>query len=454
MRCYTKIIALIFGSVYREDMIPQWIIEKKRDGGVLSDGEIRDFIDAFTIGSVPDYQMSALAMAIYFKGMTISETAALTRAMLESGTRLDTRHLGRPTADKHSTGGMGDKISLILAPLVAACGVAVPMISGRGLGLTGGTLDKLEAIPGYRTDLSEPAFLKVVRSCGCSIIGQTPRLAPADRKLYALRDVTGTVPSIPLITASILSKKLAEDLDALVLDVKCGRGAFMKTIPMARRLAKTLVQVATSLGTRTSAVISAMNGPTGRAAGNAPEVAEAIASLRGKGPADVEELTLALGSRMLLLTGVCRTPSEAHTRLCDVWKSGRGLDVFRKMIELQHGNPRVIDRPEILFKGAQRQVVKASHAGYVTSINSEDIGRACLILGAGRQQTTDRVDPTAGVADLKQVGTSVSRGEPLAVLISRSPQAFPEAVKFVKRAFELQDRPPARPSKLILGACV
>jgi len=435
-------------------MIPQWIIEKKRDGGVLSDSEIREFIDAFTNGTVPDYQMSALAMAIYFKGMTIAETAAMTRAMLESGTRLNTRTLGRPTADKHSTGGIGDKISLILAPLVAACGVAVPMISGRGLGLTGGTLDKMEAIPGYRTDLTEAAFLKVVNTCGCSIIGQTRRLAPADRKLYALRDVTGTVPSIPLITASILSKKLAEDLDALMLDVKCGRGAFMKTVPMARQLAKTLVQVATTLGTRTSAVISAMDVPNGCSAGNAPEVAEAIASLKGQGPSDVIELTLTLGSRILLLTRVCRTPAEARTHLFEVWKSGRGLDTFRKMIELQHGNPRVIDRPALLFKGAQRQVVKSPCAGFVSAINSEDIGRACLILGAGRQRTTDRVDPTAGVADLKQVGTSVSRGEPLAVLISRSSRTFPEAVQFVGRAFELQDRPPARPSKLILGACV
>jgi pyrimidine-nucleoside phosphorylase len=435
-------------------MIPQWIIEKKRDGGVLSDSEIREFVDAFTEGTVPDYQMSALAMAIYFKGMTIAETAALTLAMLESGTRLDTTPLGRPTADKHSTGGIGDKISLILAPLVAACGVAVPMISGRGLGITGGTLDKLEAIPGYRTDLTEKAFLKVVNTCGCSIIGQTRRLAPADRKLYALRDVTGTVPSIPLITASILSKKLAEDLDALVLDVKCGRGAFMKTPAMARNLAKTLVQVATALGTRTAAVISAMDLPTGCAVGNAPEVAEAIAALQGQASADVEDLTLTLGCRMLLLTRVCRTPAEARTRLCDAWKSGRGLDIFRKMIELQQGNSRVIDRPELLFKGAQRQVVKAPRAGFVTAINSEDIGRACLILGAGRQRTTDRVDPTAGVADLKQVGTSVSRGEPLAVLVSRSSHAFPEAVQFIGRAFELQDRPPARPAKLILGACV
>jgi pyrimidine-nucleoside phosphorylase len=434
-------------------MIPQWLIEKKRDGGVLSDDEIRGFLAAFTVGTVPDYQMSALAMAIYFRGMSIAETVSLTRAMLESGTRLDTSGLGCPTADKHSTGGIGDKISLILAPLVAACGVAVPMISGRGLGLTGGTLDKLESIPGYRTDLSETQFLKVVNTCGCSIIGQTSRLAPADRKLYALRDVTGTVPSIPLITASILSKKLAEDLDALVLDVKCGRGAFMKTPVLARQLAKTLVRVATALGTRTAAVITAMDVPTGRSAGNAPEVAEAIAALRGESPSDIEDLTLSLGSRMLLLSKVSRTPAVARAGLRDAWKSGRGLDVFRRMIELQKGNPRVIDRPELLFKGAQRHVVKARRSGFIAQVDAEDIGRACLWLGAGRRRTTDRVDPTAGVADLRQVGERIDKGDPLAVLISRSPSSFPEAAQFVERAMSVQARAPVHPPKLILGTC-
>lgn len=431
-------------------MIPQWIIEQKRDGGILSDSEIRDFIAGFTAGTVPDYQMSALAMAIYFRGMTLAETVALTRAMLTSGGRLDTQGLARPTADKHSTGGIGDKISLILAPLVAACGAAVPMISGRGLGLTGGTLDKLEAIPGYRVDLTEKAFLSVVERCGCSIIGQTARLAPADRKLYALRDVTGTVPSIPLITASILSKKLAENLDALVLDVKCGRGAFMRTPAMARQLARTLVQVSTALGTRTSAILSAMDAPTGRSAGNAPEVAEAIAALRGAAPPDVDALTLALGVRMLMLTGLCRSAGAARDRLCSAWQSGRALEVFRRMIELHRGDPRVIEKPERLFAGARSQVVKAPRAGYVTRLDAEAVGRACLLLGAGRRRTTDRVDPTAGVSGLKAVGERVGRGEPLAILHSRSPRAFDEAAQFIRNACGVADHPPARTPRLIL----
>ena len=433
-------------------MIPQWIIEKKRDGQPLSDADIRAFIDGFTAGQVPDYQMSALAMAIYFRGMTLAETTALTRVMLESGIRLDPRGWGRPAADKHSTGGIGDKISLVLAPLVAACGVAVPMISGRGLGLTGGTLDKLESIPGYRVDLTERAFQRVVAECGCSIIGQTRRLAPADRRLYALRDVTGTVPSIPLITASILSKKLAEGLDALVLDVKCGRGAFMRTPAMARRLARTLVDVAARLGTRSAALLSAMDRPTGRAAGNGPEVAEAIAALRGEGPADVRELTLALGVRMLTLTRACRTAGEARERLERAWQSGQGTQVFSRMIERHGGDPRVVDQPARLTAGARRRDVAAERSGYVADVDAESIGRACLVLGAGRRRTTDPVDPTAGLAGMKQVGDPVAAGEPLAVMTARSTRGMAEAARFVRAAFTVRREPVGTPPRWILGA--
>ena len=279
-------------------MLPQWLIEKKRDGLAHSADELRAWIAGYVRGEIPDYQMAAWAMAVYFRGLTFEETAALTEAMLRSGAVVDTSALPWPTADKHSTGGIGDKISLVLAPLVACCEVAVPMISGRGLGITGGTLDKLEAIPGYRTRLSRERFLEILADCGCSIMGATEDLAPADRKLYALRDVTGTVPSIPLIAASILSKKLAEGASALVLDVKWGRGAFMKTVPQARELARTMVEIGRRMGRRMTALITDMNQPLGRTAGNALEIAETLAVLRGEGPDDVRELTLELGAQI------------------------------------------------------------------------------------------------------------------------------------------------------------
>jgi pyrimidine-nucleoside phosphorylase len=280
-------------------MLPQWIIEKKRDGHALRPDEIAFFISEYGRERIPDYQMAALAMAVFFRGMTLDETACLTEAMLQSGRTLDTARLSRPAADKHSTGGIGDKTSLIVAPLAACAGLAVPMISGRGLGITGGTLDKLESIPGYRTNLSMDEFLGVVERCGCSIIGQTAELAPVDRRLYALRDVTATVPSVPLIAASILSKKLAENTRALVLDVKCGEGAFMRSLPAARELARTMVAVGTRMGRRVSALVTAMDEPLGAAAGNAVEVAEVLACLRGEGPPDLADLSLSLTARML-----------------------------------------------------------------------------------------------------------------------------------------------------------
>ena len=313
-------------------MLPQWIIEKKRDGQQLSEEEIRFFIEDYTSGAIPDYQASALAMAVYFQGMTFEEVTWLTDAMMQSGTTIDIASFSAPSVDKHSTGGIGDKVSLILAPLVACCGASVPMLSGRGLGITGGTLDKLESIPGYRTDLSIDDFKKIVNECGCSIMGQTGELAPADKKLYALRDVTGTVPSIPLISASIMSKKLAEGAGALVLDVKCGSGAFMKTNEDARKLANTLVEIGHRMERGMTAVITDMSQPLGRSAGNAVEVIETIDALRGNGPADLMTVTLELASHMLILTGRADDMTAAKTMLTDAIDSGAAFEKFKEMV--------------------------------------------------------------------------------------------------------------------------
>ena len=327
-------------------MIPQWVIEKKRDGGTLDEAEIRAFIAGFTDGAIPDYQMAALAMAIYFRGMTSEEMAILTDAMMRSGDLVTFEAWPRPTADKHSTGGIGDKLSLMIAPLAASAGLAVPMISGRGLGITGGTLDKLETIPGYNTHLSVEAFKRVVARVGCSIIGQTDRLAPADKKLYALRDVTGTVPSIPLITASIMSKKLAEGADTLVFDVKCGRAAFMQTPDSARLLAQSLIRVGRTLNRKTGALITDMDQPLGRTAGNAVEVIEAIETLKGGGPSDTRHLTIGLTAQMTVLGGIHSNAETARSELARRLDDGRALEVFRQMVTAHGGDERIIDGAE------------------------------------------------------------------------------------------------------------
>lgn len=425
-------------------MIPQWLIEKKRDGEALSDEEIRFFVEGFNSGTVPDYQMSALAMAVYFQGMTPRETTTLTRVMMESGSVLDTSSIARPKADKHSTGGIGDKVSLILAPLAACCGVAVPMISGRGLGITGGTLDKLESIPGYNTALSETAFLAVVAKCGCSIMGQTADLAPADKKLYALRDVTGTVPSIPLIVASIMSKKLAEGLDALVLDVKCGTGAFMKTRADAERLAHALVSVGTEMGTSVAVLITDMNEPLGRCVGNALEVVEAVTVLRGEGAADLVQLTQTLCARMLCVTGVAASRPEAEQRVSAALTSGAALATFREMIQLHGGDPLVIDRPEHFPRAQIERVMPAPRGGTILTADAGRIGQACLILGAGRSRITDPVDHAVGITGLRKVGESVTRGEPLCTLHANDGTKLEQAVARLADAFVIGDHAPKR----------
>jgi pyrimidine-nucleoside phosphorylase len=429
-------------------MMPQWIIEKKRDGAALGRDEIRFFIDGYTAGTIPDYQMAALAMAIYFRGMSFDEVAILTDIMMRSGSVVDTSSIRLPKVDKHSTGGIGDKVSLLLAPLVACCGVAVPMISGRGLGITGGTLDKLESIPGYRTQLNTAEFLAVLDHCGCAIIGQTVHIAPADRKLYALRDVTGTVPSIPLISASIMSKKLAEGADALVLDVKWGRGAFMKSVAEARDLARTMVEIGRRMGKGMTALITDMNQPLGRCAGNALEILETVEALRGGGSPDLTEITLELGAHMLLLARAAPTVDAGRELLRRHWDSGEALENFLRMVRAQGGDARAVEEGR-LAKAQHIKPVAAPCDGFVARADAEGIGKACLLLGAGRRKVEDRVDPAVGASGILKIGTHVAAGEPLLFLHANDPSLLREAEQLAADSFLLETAPPPAP-RLIL----
>lgn len=431
-------------------MLPQWIIEQKRDGEALSQSDIRRFVDGYTSGAIADYQMSALAMAIFFNGMNSDETSALTRAMLESGQTVDTSSIVPPKVDKHSSGGIGDKVSIVLAPLAAACGLAVPMISGRGLGITGGTLDKLESIPGYRTALTGREFVEIVNKCGCSIAAQTEELVPADRKLYALRDVTGTVPSIPLIVASIMSKKLAANLDGLVLDVKCGVGAFMKTRADANALGSALVAVGRSMGLPTAALVTDMNQPLGHAVGNALEIVESIETLRGNGPEDLVELTLALCARMLVLAGTIDSLADAREAASNALRSGAALRIFTEMVSLHGGDARVLDDPSSLPSARLVKPLRAPTPGILTRVDAEKIGRACLVLGAGRRLTTDSVDHAVGVSGLAKVGEHVTAGQSLAVIRSNREDLLSEAEHLISSAFAISDGAVGAPGPLII----
>lgn len=430
-------------------MIPQWIIEKKRDGQRLEDADIRSFIEGYARGDIPDYQMSALAMAIFFQGMDSEEVAALTDAMMNSGSPVDTSSISLPKVDKHSTGGIGDKVSLILAPLAACCGVAVPMISGRGLGITGGTLDKMESIADYRTDLTEPEFVEVLRACGCSIIGQTDQLAPADKKLYALRDVTATVPSIPLITASIMCKKMAEGIDALVLDVKYGSGAFMKTLEDARELARSMVAVGTNMGRRVAAIITTMDEPLGRDIGNALEVRESIECLRGRGPADLMEVTLALTAQMLVVTGVCTDTAQALPLLREKIESGEALAKFRTMVELHGGDAEIIDEPDRLPRASLISSLPAPQSGTVARVDAQAVGKAVLVLGGGRVKTDSSIDHAVGISKLAKIGDEISSGDPLAEIHANDEPKLEEARNLLQSAFDLIDQSVATPPRVI-----
>lgn len=423
------------------------LIQRKRDGGELSRAEIDWLIKGFTEGSVADYQMSALCMAIVLRGMTSRETTWLTLAMRDSGSIADLSATRAPKIDKHSTGGVGDKVSLCLAPLVAACGVAVPMISGRGLGHTGGTLDKLEAIAGFRIDLDLPAFQRQVRGIGCALIGQTSTLAPADKRLYALRDVTGTVESIPLITASILSKKLAAGLDGLVMDVKVGRGAFMKNVKDARTLARSIVTVGRAAGLNTTALITAMDAPLGMTIGNAIETREAIELLHGRSSPDLLDCTVALGVEMLMLGKKARSRTDARDQLHAAIADGRGAAKFRQIIKAQGGDARVIDEPDRLPTAPIKLQVKATRAGYLRDIDGLVLGKLAMELGAGRKRTEDLVDPRVGIELCVKPGARVSKGASLCVLHM---SAKNDAALIVARsAFELATRD-AKPKSVVI----
>ena len=426
------------------------IIVRKREGGALTRDEISSFVVGVTDGSWPEYQASALLMAIVLRGMTPQETAWLTDAMVKSGIRADLSAIPGIKVDKHSTGGVGDKTSLILAPLAAACGVPVPMMSGRGLGHTGGTLDKLEAIPGFSVRLSLDDMLRALEKTGCAMIGQTDRIAPADRKLYALRDVTGTVESIPLISASIMSKKIAEGIDALVLDVKTGSGAFMKTEADSRRLAESLVAIGNASGVKTEALITDMDAPLGRAVGNALEVVECIEAMRGQGPADLMEVTMALMVPMLMLGRVASTPAHARQLAQKAIDSGAALDTFRRIVEVQGGDPRVVDDVSRLPLVKQRHLVQATRSGYIARMDAELIGRASVALGAGRDRVEDAVDPGVGIVLNAKPGMKVSAGETVLDVMYRDKARLDVALDLIKRAIVIDDkRPVARP--LILG---
>ena len=426
------------------------IIRKKRDGGALDRAEIDHFVAGATDGSWPDYQISALLMAIVLRGMGDEETAWLTEAMARSGARLDLQALPGLKVDKHSTGGVGDKTSLVLAPLAAACGVVVPMMSGRGLGHTGGTLDKLESIPGFRVDCSAREIVDALAEVGCVIVGQTRDIAPADRRLYRLRDVTATVESIPLITASIMSKKLAEGIDGLVLDVKVGCGAFMKTVGDAEQLAHSMVRAGQLAGVRTEALLTRMDAPLGRAVGNAIEVVEAIETLRGQGPRDLTELSVILAARMVLMAERAETIGEAERRVRDAMASGAASDRFRRMVARQGGDPGVVDEPSRLALAPGRELARAPRAGYVTGLDAMLIGRAAAALGAGRATAEDRVDHGVGIRVLASLGALVRAGEPVLELIHRDGKGLGDAAALAVQAIELGGAPPV-PQPLVVG---
>jgi pyrimidine-nucleoside phosphorylase len=419
------------------------LIREKRDGGQLTDEELASFVRGVCDGTVPDYQTAALLMAIFFRGLGEAELSALTKAMLHSGSVLDLGDLPLAKIDKHSTGGVGDKISLALAPAVAACGVAVPMISGRGLGHTGGTLDKLESIPGFKTALGRGAFRRVLSECGLVLAGQSEDLAPADRRLYALRDVTATVESIPLIASSIMSKKLAAGLDGLVLDVKVGRGAFMKDVASARELARTLCAIGRRAGRRTVALVTDMEQPLGRAVGNLCEVMEAVEVLRGGGPEDVRQLVVALGAEMLALGGVVADPRAGEPLIREALRSGEALERFHRVVRAQGGDLTIFDAPP-RYADTMHEI-HAEEEGRVIAIDAFEVGMAAMEAGAGRARKDDEIDPRVAVLLLRKVGDPVRRGEVLATLqAARRCQA---AAARLEHAYRIAPdvTPPGRP---------
>ena len=434
-------------------MRPQDVIRKKRDGQELSREEIVFFVDGVTTGSIADYQISALLMAIYLNGMSQTEQQILTEAMLESGSILDLSDISKPKADKHSTGGVGDKTSLLIAPLVASCGVAVPMISGRGLGHTGGTLDKLESIPGYRVNLAVDEFKKVLNEVGYAMAGQTAELAPADKKMYALRDATSTVEAIPLIVASIISKKGAAGLEAMVIDVKVGNGAFMRDEARAKDLAHALVSTGNSCGIKTRALLTDMNQPLGRAVGNSLEVLECINILRGQideSARPVLDLSLELSAHMLVLANVDKTIDAALTRLRKQLDSGAALDTLRRNIAAQHGDPRVCDDPEGFLPLVREGVkVESPRSGFITQVDTTEVGHAIAAIGGGRVRIEDIVDPTVGFVTEVKIGDRINQTDAIGIVYCSDESRAREAALRIQAAYVVGDEPPADPQKLV-----
>jgi pyrimidine-nucleoside phosphorylase len=421
-------------------MVVASLIQRKRNGGALAPEEWRALIEQYVAGAVPDYQLSALLMAVYFRGLAPEELAALTDAMIASGDRLRFDGIDRPVVDKHSTGGVGDKVSLLLAPLVASCGLAVPMMSGRGLGHTGGTLDKLEAIPGFRTGLGLREAEAQVRRLGCAMLGQTEEIAPADKRLYALRDVTGTVESIPLISASIMSKKLAEGLDGLVLDVKTGSGAFLPELDRAIELARTMIGLGEARGCRVVALLTAMDRPLGRACGNALEVEESIHGLAGEGPDDLMEVTYALAVEMLLVGGLETDRAAARERLEKSVRSGRALETFARIIEAQGGNPAIVEDPGLLPQASAVEVFSAHEGGLVARVEPRPLGEAIVAMGGGRRVVSDTVDPSVGLVVTVKPGDRVERGQPVASVFARDADGIARGMDALRRAIVVGER--------------
>jgi len=437
-------------------VLPVQLIKKKRDGQPLDDAELRAFIAGVTDNTIPDYQIAAMMMAIFFRGLDDRELATWADAMTRSGDVIDLSMVPRAKVDKHSTGGVGDKISIPLAPAVAACGVAVPMVSGRGLGHTGGTLDKLESIPGFRVDLSVERFKELVGELGMCLIGQTTRVAPADKKLYALRDVTGTIESLPLIASSIMSKKLAEGIDGLVIDCKVGRGAFMKTIENARALCALMRAIGTRAGKRVTCVLTDMDAPIGRTIGNALEIRESIEVLRGGGPADTRELTHVLGAEMLVLGGVAKDAAEGRAMIQKVLGDGSALEVFRRCVAAQGGDPRVCDSPGSVLAKPKFRDELALRPGRIVAIHSEALGIAALILGAGRRTKEDTIDPAAGLVVDAYLGEVIEPGAAPQVMLHHNlgdPRRVGEARAMIEGAFVIQPAdapaPPVRSSRIL-----
>ena len=428
---------------------PAALIERKRDGGALTAEELQAFFQAFMRGDVADYQMSAMLMAVFFRGLSPSELQTMTRCIIDSGERLDFSAGSAPAVDKHSTGGVGDKVSLVLAPLLAEFGLRVPMMSGRGLGHSGGTLDKLEAIPGFRTDIELDEFRATVDELGCAMIGQTGQITPLDGRLYALRDVTGTVESVALISASIVSKKVAEGISGLVLDVKVGRGAFMTDVAAARDLAQTMVELAESLGLHASALLTAMDEPLGCTVGNALEVREAVECLRGGGPPDLREVTLDLCVEAAVVGGVASDANAVRSDLSGLLDSGSALDRFARLIERQGGDPRVADDLDLLPSAPVVREFVAAADGLITSLDARQIGMASVQLGAGRMTVDDEIDPAVGFDVRCRIGESVQRGQPLVGVHAATDVSAAQALDRLDAAIEIGESATA-PMPLVL----